>query len=77
MEKIREGEQELRQEVHRARGEAGLNALLRLAELHRDKALASWRSAFGDDLVKYQSEYNTMQAVMDFINKPPREFKKP
>lgn len=62
--------------MHQARGEAGLNALLRLAEIRRDKALSSWCSASGTDLVKYQSEYNTMQAVMDFINKPPREFKR-
>jgi hypothetical protein len=45
--------------------------------VYRDRALQGWRSAQGPDLVKYQSEYNTMQRVIDFINEAPREFKKP
>lgn len=74
METIRGQEQELRRLVSQARHEAGLNALLHLAEIDRDKALVQWRRATGDDLVKYQSEYNCMQGIMDYILKAPREF---
>lgn len=77
MTKIREGEQQLRRVVHQAQHEAGLRALLELAQIEREKALQMWRGAIGSDLVKYQSAYNTMQGVMDFIMKAPREFERP
>lgn len=72
--KIRERELELRRAVNQAQHEAGLQALLELAQIERDKALQLWRSAVGSDLVKYQSEYNTTQGIMDYILKAPREF---
>jgi hypothetical protein len=74
---IKAEEQDLRRVVSQARHEPGLNALLRLAELRRARALESWRNASGTDLVKYQTEYNSMQAVLDMIQKAPREFKIP
>lgn len=74
METIRGQEQELRRVVSQARHEPGLQALLQLAEIDRDKALIQWRRATGADLVKYQSEYNCMQGIMDYILKAPREF---
>jgi hypothetical protein len=74
MEKIRGQEQELRQLVHQNKHEAGLRALFDLAQIKREKALQQWRGASGTDLVKYQSEYNSMQGIMDFILKAPQEF---
>jgi len=74
METIRGQEQDLRKVVSQARHEAGLNALLELAKFDRDRALVQWQRAVGADLVKYQSEYNSMQRIMDYILKAPREF---
>jgi hypothetical protein len=62
--------------VHQAQQEPGLRALHELAALERDKALVSWRRASGDDLVKYQTQYNAMQTVIEFITTAPREFQK-
>jgi hypothetical protein len=76
METIRGEEQELRRVVHQASFEPGLMAMLALARVEQAKALAQWRRATGSDLVKYQAEYNTMQGVVDFIIKAPREFTK-
>jgi hypothetical protein len=77
MEKIRGEEQELRRVVHQAREEQGLSSLVRLAYIRRDRALESWRQASGTDLVKYQTEYNAMQAIVELIEKAPREFQLP
>lgn len=77
METIREREQELRKQVNESRFEAGLTALLALAKIEQEKALAQWTRASGTDLVKYQSEYNAMQRMIDFMTKAPREFKQP
>lgn len=71
---VREKEQNLRREVSARAQEAGLRALVELALIEREKALREWRAARGDDLVKYQTQYNAMQAVIDFVQKPPREF---
>jgi hypothetical protein len=77
METIRGEEQELQRVVHQARAETGLNSLLRLAYIRRDRALGSWRTASGTDLVKFQTEYNAMQTVVELIEKAPREFQLP
>lgn len=77
MEQIRGEEQELRRVVHQARAEQGLDALLRLAYIRRDRALESWRQATGTDLVKFQTEYNAMHAIVELIEKAPREFRVP
>jgi hypothetical protein len=45
--------------------------------IRRDRALQNWTRAQGPDLVKFQSEYNTVQDVIDIITKAPREFQKP
>jgi hypothetical protein len=64
--------------VHQAaQAEPGLRALLKLAMIRRDRALQNWTRAQGPDLVKFQSEYNTVQDVIDIITKAPREFQKP
>jgi hypothetical protein len=57
--------------VYQAQHEPGLRALLRLAELERDVALAAWRQAGGSDLTRFQAQYNTNQAIIDFITKAP------
>jgi len=49
---------------------------LALVHIDREKALARWRAASGTDLVKYQTEYNTAQGIIDYITKAPREFAK-
>ena len=77
MEILREREQELRKQVNECSFEAGLTSLLALARIEQERALAQWVRASGTDLVKYQSEYNAMQRMIDFITKAPREFKQP
>jgi hypothetical protein len=57
--------------VYQAQHEPGLRALLRLAELERDTSLAAWRQASGNDLTRFQAQYNTNQAIIDFITKSP------
>lgn len=57
-----------------AQHEPGLQALLQLAEINRDTALAGWRRARGDDMVRFQTEYNAYQGVIDTITKRPYEF---
>lgn len=59
--------------VYQAQHEPGLRALLRLAEIERDAALAAWRNARGDDMVRYQAVYNTNQSIIDMVTKQPVE----
>ena len=60
--------------MYHAQHEPGLQALLQLAAINRDVALASWRRARGDDMVRFQAEYNVHQSTIDTITKQPREF---
>lgn len=53
------------------RNERGLEALVDLLALKRDEALRLWRSAKGEDLVRYQSEYNQAQNIIEAVTKPP------
>jgi hypothetical protein len=76
METVREREQELRRLVYQAGAESGLRALRELAEIEREKALVAWRRAGGDDLVKFQTQYNAMQTIVEFVTKMPQEFQK-
>ena len=71
---IKQEERELRRVVYRAQHEPGLQALLRLAGLNRDAALAAWRQAQGADLTRFQAAYNTYQTVIDLVIKQPVEF---
>ena len=57
--------------VHRHQSDPGVQALLQLAQADRDMALAAWRQASGQDLVACQAQYNTCQAIIDYITKPP------
>lgn len=50
-------------------------ALVALATIERDKALAGWRTARGEDLVAYQAKYNLAQGIIDMVLKAPHEFK--
>ena len=74
---VRAEEKELRRQVYQSQHEPGLQALLRLAELDRNRALKEWRAARDVDLVKYQTMYNNAQNVIDYITVQPREFDKP
>ena len=60
--------------VYHAQHEPGLQALLHLAAINRDMALAAWRQAKGDDMTRFQSAYNTYQTVIDLVTKQPVEF---
>lgn len=73
--KIREREAELRQIVYQSQSDPGVRALVELATIERDKALADWRRSTGNDLVRFQSQYNAMQQLIDFTQKVPVEFK--
>lgn len=73
---VKPREQELRQTVHQSQGEPGLRALVELAQVERDKALEAWRRATGPDLVKFQSSYNAMQTLIDFVIVAPMDFAK-
>ena len=57
-----------------AQHEPGLQALLQLAEANCTVALSAWRRARGDDMVRFQAEYNTYRDVIDTITKRPFEF---
>jgi len=71
---VRARELELRKTVNATALEPGMRALVELAQIERDKALEAWRRATGEDLVKWQSRYNGMQQIIDFVNEKPREF---
>ena len=71
---IKQEAQELKKAVFQAQHEPGLQALLQLAAINRDTALAAWRRARGDDMVRFQTEYNAYQGVIDMITKRPFEF---
>jgi hypothetical protein len=74
METVRGQERELREQLHHENQSPGVRALASLAAIERDKALASWRRASGDDMVRFQSRFNSMQDIIDMINKRPEKF---
>jgi hypothetical protein len=48
-----------------------LKALVELQTLRQATALVSWRSAKGEDLVKWQTAYNAAQITIDDVQVPP------
>jgi hypothetical protein len=50
-------------------------ALLQLARAEQATALTAWTHAEGPALTAYQSKYNSMQTIIDFITKEPVQFK--
>ncbi len=65
----REKEHQLRSLLYQLRSEPALRALVELQEVKKEAALRNWRSARTlEEHVRFQTEYNTAQSVIDSIN---------
>ena len=71
----KESELELRHELQTLRGSAGVQRVLDLLELDRASTLRSWRTAVGEDLIRWQERYNYIEALIERIALPPKTFK--
>lgn len=73
---LRANEHDLRLTVFQAgQFEPGLRALLELAKLEREQALASWRrAATPEELIRQQTRYNSAQMMIDFVTQEPPKF---
>lgn len=73
---VRNSEHDLRLVVYQAgQHEPGLRALVKLAELQRDTALASWRRAVTfEEQIRWQTQYNAAQTIIDLVLKEPVAF---
>jgi len=73
--KVRGQERELRELLHRESQSPGVRALVALAVVERDMALATWRRARGEEeMARHQSRFNSMQDIIDLITKRPEQF---
>ena len=65
----REREHQLRSLLYQLRSEPALRALVELQEVRKESALRNWRNARTlEDHVRFQTEYNTAQSVIDAVN---------
>lgn len=71
-------EAELRLLLNQARNSTELQAVLRLAVLRQNTALANFRKAVGfEELVKYQQRLNAWHDVVEVITQPLRVLPQP